>query len=80
MGVNAYFANWRGFFGAPNLPKAKIDAFAKVLGDMYKTKEWETVRERNGWANLYKPTTQFKTFLEQQEKTISSLMKEMGFL
>ncbi|WP_419768007.1 tripartite tricarboxylate transporter substrate binding protein [Arcobacter sp.] len=80
MGVDAYFANWRGFFGAPNLPQEKIDAFAKVLGDMYKTKEWETVRSRNGWANLYKPTTQFKTFLENQEKTISSLMKEMGFL
>jgi putative tricarboxylic transport membrane protein len=80
MGVDAYFANWRGFFGAPNLPQEKIDAFAKVFADMYKTKEWEDVRARNGWTNLYKPTTEFKTFLENQEKGISSLMKEMGFL
>jgi putative tricarboxylic transport membrane protein len=80
MGVDAYFANWRGFFGAPNLPQEKIDAFAKVFADMYKTKEWEDVRARNGWTNLYKPTSEFKTFLENQEKGISSLMKEMGFL
>jgi putative tricarboxylic transport membrane protein len=80
LGVDAYFANWRGFFGAPNLPQEKIDAFAKVFADMYKTKEWEDVRARNGWTNLYKPTTEFKTFLENQEKGISSLMKEMGFL
>lgn len=80
MGVDAYFANWRGFFGAPNLPEEKINAFAKVFADMYKTKEWEEVRARNGWSNLYKPTAAFKTFLEKQEEGISSLMKEMGFL
>jgi putative tricarboxylic transport membrane protein len=80
MGVDAYFANWRGFFGAPNLPEEKINAFAKVFAEMYKTKEWEEVRARNGWSNLYKPTATFKTFLEKQEEGISSLMKEMGFL
>lgn len=80
MGADAYFANWRGFFGAPNLSKEKTLAFAKVIADMYKTDEWEVVRKRNGWANLYKPTTSFKRFLENQEKVIGSLMKEMGFL
>ncbi|WP_143145139.1 tripartite tricarboxylate transporter substrate binding protein [Arcobacter sp. LA11] len=80
MGVDAYFANWRGFFGAPNLDKAKVDAFAKVLGDMYNTPEWEVVRKRNGWGNLYQPKEKFESFLVNQEKVIGSLMKEMGFL
>lgn len=80
MNVDAYFANWRGFFGAPNLSEEKINDFANVFAEMYKTKEWEEVRARNGWSNLYKPTTQFKTFLEKQEEGISALMKEMGFL
>jgi len=80
MGADAYFANWRGFFGAPNLSEEKTLAFAKVIADMYKTDEWEVVRKRNGWANLYKPTKSFEKFLENQEKVIGSLMKEMGFL
>ena len=80
MGVDTFFANWRGFFGAPNLPQEKVNAFAKVLGNMYKTDEWEVVRKRNGWGNLYKPTTSFKRFLEKQEKDIASLMKDLGFL
>jgi len=80
MGADAYFANWRGFFAAPNLPKAKTDAMAAVLKKMYDTPEWEVVRKRNGWANLYKPTSEFKNFLESQEKVIGSLMTEMGFL
>lgn len=80
MGVDAFFANWRGFFAAPNLPKEKADAFANVIKKMYDTPEWETVRNRNGWTDLYKPTQDFEKFLVLQEKIISSLMKEMGFL
>lgn len=80
MGVDAYFVNWRGFFAAPNLPEKKINEFAKVLEEMYKTEEWEIIRKRNGWENLYKSKEEFKVFLENQEKIISTLMKEMGFL
>jgi putative tricarboxylic transport membrane protein len=80
MGTDAYFANWRGFFGAPNMSDEKALAYAKVIAKMYKTDEWEVVRKRNGWTNLYKPTSSFNRFLEEQEKVIGSLMKEMGFL
>jgi len=80
MGVDAYFANWRGFFGAPGLSKKRVDAFNSVLKKMYDTPEWEVVRKRNGWTNLYQPGEKFRKFLEEQEKTIGSLMKEMGFL
>lgn len=80
MGIDAFFANWRGFFGAPNLSQERLDALNNVLKKMYSTPEWEIVRERNGWANLYQPTNEFKIFLEAQEKTIGNLMKDLGFL
>ena len=80
MGTDAYFANWRGFFGAPNMSDKKALAYAKVISEMYKTEAWDDVRKRNGWKNLYKPTKFFNKFLLEQEKGIGSLMKEMGFL
>jgi len=80
MGTDAFFANWRGFFGAPNLSKARLAELNDVLKKMYDTPEWEVVRARNGWTNLYQPTDEFKTFLEAQEKTIGTLMKDLGFL
>lgn len=80
MGINAFFANWRGFFGAPNLSQKRVAALQDVLKKMYSTPEWETVRARNGWTNLYQPGDKFRAFLIDQEKTIGSLMKEMGFL
>jgi len=80
MGTDAFFANWRGFFGAPNLSKKRLADLNDVLKKMYDTPEWEVVRARNGWTNLYQPTNEFKSFLEAQEKTIGALMKDLGFL
>ncbi|MGB1109423.1 MAG: Bug family tripartite tricarboxylate transporter substrate binding protein [Gammaproteobacteria bacterium] len=77
-GKDIEFVNWRGFFGAPGLDAATADSYAKLLGDMQKTPEWETVRKRNGWVNIYRPRDQFVTFLEQQENEMRALFKELG--
>ena len=47
---------------------------------MYAKPEWETVRKRNGWVNIYNPGSEFVDFLNAQEEVIGGLMKELGFL
>ena len=47
---------------------------------MYSNPEWEKVRARNGWVNIYNPGDKFMGFLAQQEKVIGDLMRELGFL
>ena len=47
---------------------------------MYKTDQWETVRDRNGWIDNYKADKDFYAFLEQQEEQMGALMRELGFL
>ena len=68
------------FFGAPGLSKEKAKAYADVLGKMYDTPAWETVRSRNGWVNVYHPGDDFYSFLQDQEKQVGELMRELGFL
>ncbi len=80
QGYDAVFANWRGFFGAPGLPKERAEEFRAMLKKMYDTKEWETIRTRRGWQNLYQPGDKFYAFLEAQEKVIGDLMRKLGFL
>ena len=80
QGVNAEFVNWRGFFAAPGISADQKAKFVKVLGDMYNTPEWEEVRARNKWVNIYNPGDDFVKFLEKQEAEIGGLMKELGFL
>ncbi len=79
-GADAQFVNWRGFFGAPDLPDDKKQAFVAALEKMYDTPEWEAVRARNGWVNIFNADDKFVAFLEGQEKVIGDLMKELGFL
>ena len=80
VGNGTVFANWRGYFGAPGLSKDKVNEYAELLAKMEETPEWETVRARNGWVNDYKAPADFYTFLEQQEKDLGELMRELGFL
>ena len=79
-GYDAEFVNWRGLFTAPGISADQKAAYVKVLGDMYKTKEWEEVRAQNKWVNIYNPGNDFVKFLEKQESEIGGLMKELGFL
>ncbi len=80
QGYDAEFVNWRGFFAAPGLPNEQRKAYIAVLEKMYTTKEWEAVRARNGWVNIFNPGDEFTAFLEKQENVIATLMKKLGFL
>jgi len=55
-----------------------VDGYAAVLGKMYETPEWEAVRARNGWVNIYKPRAEFVTFLEGQEEAMKALLNGLG--
>lgn len=80
LGYDAVFVNWRGFFAAPGLPDSQKAEFVETLKKMYDSEAWETVRARNGWTEIFKPDAEFVTFLENQEKEIGTLMRELGFL
>jgi len=80
QGVDAEFVNWRGFFGPPDLPEDMRTQYIAAFEKMYDTPEWEDVRARNGWVNIFNPGDDFTAFLEKQEKQLSDLMKKLGFL
>ena len=80
QGIDTSFVNWRGFFAAPGLPSDTLAAYQDALTKMYETPEWEAVRARNGWVNVHNNGDDFKVFLENQEKVIGDLMRQLGFL
>jgi putative tricarboxylic transport membrane protein len=80
QGFDVQFVNWRGFFAAPGLPEDKRAQYVSALKAMYDTPEWEDVRARNGWVNIYNPGDEFTAFLTSQEKQIGDLMRKLGFL
>ena len=80
QGIDTEFVNWRGFFGPPGMSDEERATHIAALEAMYETEEWEEVRSRNGWVNIWNPGDEFRNFLEAQEKEIGDLMKTLGFL
>ena len=80
QGYDVQFVNWRGFFGPPGMSNADKSKIAKMLGDVQKTPEWEAVRARNAWVNIYNPDDKFVSFLEKQTKEMTDLMKKLGVI
>ncbi len=78
--IGTSFVNWRGFFAAPGLPADKKAAYIQALEKMYDTPEWQAVRDRNGWVDIFNADADFVNFLESQEEQIGNLMRELGFL
>jgi len=78
QGVDMVFTNWRGFFGAPGLPESKVREFQGLLQRMYATEEWEDIRQKRGWTNLYISGDDFVDFLQAQEVEMGYLLDELG--
>ena len=54
---------------------------AKMLGEVQKTPEWEAVRKRNAWVNIYNPGGKFVKFLENNKLVeMTALMKKLGVI
>ena len=80
QGFDVQFVNWSGFFGPPGMSSSMKNEIAKMLGDVQKTPEWEVVRKRNAWVNIYNPGDKFISFLEKQTVEMTALMKKLGVI
>ena len=80
LGYDLIFANWRGFFGPPDMSPDRARKSMEILAQLIKTEEFETVRSRNGWAILFQSGEDFYRFLEQQEREIGHMMRDLGFI
>ena len=80
QGYDVQFVNWRGFFGPPNMSNKDKKALSAMLGKVMKTPEWEAVRKRNAWVNIYNSDKNFVKFLEKQTVEMTALMKKLGVI
>jgi len=76
--VEVEFINWRGFFAAPGVPEERLAYYQNLLSSMYKTAEWEEIRQRRGWSNLSISGADFVDFLAKQELELAQVMVDLG--
>ena len=79
-GIDATFINWRGLFGAPDMPEYAVEFWRGALKKMQATPEWQAICEKNGWDNIYQDAPDFQKFLEKTEQEYIAVMKDIGML
>ncbi len=80
QGIDAEFVNWRGLFGAPEMPADARAFMADALGKMSKTPQWREICARNGWTLAYMGPAEFEKFLEKTNGEYRAVLEEIGLL
>lgn len=80
LGYDVTQSNWRGAFGPPDMP----DYAVKYWGDTFKklstTAEWKAIADENVWDVTGLDPAQFTGFLGDQQKTLTTVLTELGLI
>ncbi|MBN2627072.1 MAG: tripartite tricarboxylate transporter substrate binding protein [Spirochaetales bacterium] len=80
QGIDATFVNWRGLFGAPEMPDYAVTYWRETLAKMVETPEWKAACKTNGWDDAYMDAPEFGTFLGQVDKEYTDILKDIGLI
>lgn len=80
QGIDATFENWRGLFGAPNMPEYAVDFWQDTLAKMVATDEWKAECAKHGWADAYMGQEDFTKFLTEKNEEYKEILAEIGLL
>jgi putative tricarboxylic transport membrane protein len=78
QGVNVELGNWRGVFGGPNITTAQRDTLVTAMKAATETSQWKDTLQKNGWAPWFLGGEEYKKFLDEETKRITSIIDSLG--
>lgn len=80
QGIDAEFANWRGLFGAPDMPDYAVKFWRDALAKLMKSASWKAIMEQQAWTPSYLDQPEFKAFLDKANTEYTEIFEELGIL
>ncbi|WP_277584658.1 tripartite tricarboxylate transporter substrate binding protein [Psychrobacillus antarcticus] len=77
-GYDAEFTNWRGLFAVKDISDEAVKYWEDHIEQMVETPEWQSELEKNSWGNGFKKSDDFTAYLQEQDKVVLKILKEMG--
>ncbi|MER7663147.1 MULTISPECIES: tripartite tricarboxylate transporter substrate binding protein [unclassified Streptomyces] len=77
-GLDTEFTNWRGIVAPPGLSDAERDKLIALLSELHDSEEWKESMKKNGWDDAFLTGDRFGDFLDAQDKSVDSVLKELG--
>lgn len=80
QGIDAEFANWRGLFGAPEMPEYAVKFWRDALAKLSKSASWKKIMDEQSWAPAYMDQPEFVNFLDKANAEYTDIFEEIGIL
>ncbi|HEY8541809.1 MAG TPA: tripartite tricarboxylate transporter substrate-binding protein, partial [Pseudothermotoga sp.] len=77
-GIDAEFINWRGLFGAPEMPEYAVKYWVDTLNKMVQTPEWDKMVNKYNWTKAFMPSEEFAQYLAKVNEDYKIVLKEIG--
>ncbi|NUK00143.1 tripartite tricarboxylate transporter substrate binding protein [Streptomyces lunaelactis] len=77
-GLDTDFTNWRGVVAPPGLSDAERDKLVGLFQGLHDSPQWKESLKKNGWDDAFLTGDTFGDFLDEQDKSVDSVLKELG--
>lgn len=77
-GYDVNFTNWRGIVAPPGLSEAERKKLTGLVRKLHDSPEWKKSLKTNGWDDAFLTGDKFGDFLAAQDKSVVSVLKELG--
>ena len=80
QGIDVALTNWRGVMAPPRIRDADKEVLSGMIAGMVKSDAWQEALRTYGWIDLYQPADEFAAFLEEDQATVESTLKDIGLV
>ncbi|WP_069814274.1 Bug family tripartite tricarboxylate transporter substrate binding protein [Streptomyces sp. TP-A0874] len=78
LGVDVEFTNWRGIVAPPGLSDTEREKLIGLFTRLHDSEQWKEALKRNGWADAFMTGERFGRFLDNEDKRVDMVLKELG--
>ena len=76
QGLDVTLSNWRGIYGAPDMPAYAVDYWQRVLGEMVRTPTWRRIAERSHFTTTFMRGAEFGDFLSKTQGDVTAALAQ----
>lgn len=80
QGYDVVFTNWRGLMGASGITEEQRTALSAIVKQVLDNPEWEKILKARGWENAYLNSSDFETFLKEEQVRVHDALNSIGLI
>ncbi len=78
LGIDWVMGAWRGFALPKGAKPERVAFYEASIQKVYQSSEFKEFMQKNGFGMVWRGSTEFASFMDQQDQTMGQLMRDLG--